>query len=1278
MDSRLQQRLEKVATRKRNLGLAKRLAVMWFSLAAMGAIALWLSRQQGWQTGPQIALALATAATLLTLWFGARALWRGTDLAVTARSIEDHYPTLNERLLAALHQQPHRADGSFGYLQKRLIDDTVAHDREHSWLRVVPSKRLAIAWSLNLPGFIAFLVVVASLTLLARQSPDNLATANSVGNNTQSEPIIVPGDTEVERGSNLIVTAQFAQQVPAQVAMQRRYLKSASSNNSEGAADNTQVPMRRALDDPLFAAYLTDIQTPLTYNVQYDGRRTREYSIKIFDYPAVVRTDVELVYPVYTKLEKKSIADTHRISAVVGSELTWLCHVNKPITRAWLVDEQEHELPLSVDENDSQLLRTTVTVADSRNWQVRLLDEAGRSNKVDVKLSLKALPNVAPTIKLATGDVRVSPIEEFLVSAKVTDDFGLERMGLSYQMAGEEPVEVDLTTSQDESSKKSSQLAQLIALEDLKAQPDQLMSYYVWVEDRDEQNQLRRISSDMFFAEVRPFDEIFREGETQSAEQQRQQQQQPAGGAGETEELLELQKQILAGTWNVLRKSGKSNLSEKSAEDVKVLAESQAAAFQLLAEKASAIDVPGAEELVATASQHMQNATERLKSASISQGSTDLKTALAAEQSAYQSLLKLQAKEFEVTQNQQQSGRPSRSARSRARQQQLDQLKLENRENRYENERLARTEEQPENGQLRQVQSRLRELAARQEDLNEQIRELQAALQAADDELARKEIEKRLERLREQQQQMLEDADELREQLDNQTSSEALAEAQNQMEQTRENLRQTSEALNQGQTSQALASGTRAEQELKELQDKVRQESANQFTETMRQMQSDAAVLESKQQELSEQLKSTEKQTTAGLRGSQHKGDLETVAAEQQARLKILLKEMRTAVESAEEPEPLLAQRLYDTFRKTEQQQTDRKLETTKQLLQRNLTPQAQQMAEQTKTDISQLREGIDQAAEAVLGNEVDSLRLALDQLQQLSRQVDQEVATAIGEPAAGSDTASDPSQNNPGQESAAENVQEASSTAQQNQSASNQSQQSQPGQSQPGQSQASQSQSSQGPSGQNSSAQDQPGQKQSEQSQSAQNQSTQNQSTQNQTGQSQSGQTPAGQGQPGASQSSGPPAGLRPDAQSGMRQDNQRSGSNRQNSGSEGGNFEQFSGERLSAPITGNGFRNWSDRLREVEELVSDPEMRGRATQIRQAARGMRSEVKKHAAEPQWELVKELVADPLRELQHQVSQELLRRASDKNSLVPIDRDPVPGQYSESVRRYYENLGSGR
>ena len=53
------------------------------------------------------------------------------------------------------------------------------------------------------------------------------------------------------------------------------------------------------------------------------------------------------------------------------------------------------------------------------------------------------------------------------------------------------------------------------------------------------------------------------------------------------------------------------------------------------------------------------------------------------------------------------------------------------------------------------------------------------------------------------------------------------------------------------------------------------------------------------------------------------------------------------------------------------------------------------------------------------------------------------------------------------------------------------------------------------------------------------------------------------------------------------------------------------------------------------------------------------------------------MVADPIRELRDRVAEEVRRRESP-DSLVPIDRDPVPPRFAEGVRRYYERLGSGR
>jgi hypothetical protein len=100
-------------------------------------------------------------------------------------------------------------------------------------------------------------------------------------------------------------------------------------------------------------------------------------------------------------------------------------------------------------------------------------------------------------------------------------------------------------------------------------------------------------------------------------------------------------------------------------------------------------------------------------------------------------------------------------------------------------------------------------------------------------------------------------------------------------------------------------------------------------------------------------------------------------------------------------------------------------------------------------------------------------------------------------------------------------------------------------------------------------------------------------------------------------------------------------------------------------------------DSLRDVEELVNDPELRAEAARIREAARSMRVEYKRHAKEPQWALVRKLIANPLDRLKEKIQEDLFRLSAEKNALVPVDRDPVPGVYQKQLDRYYENLGSG-
>ena len=91
-------------------------------------------------------------------------------------------------------------------------------------------------------------------------------------------------------------------------------------------------------------------------------------------------------------------------------------------------------------------------------------------------------------------------------------------------------------------------------LEKLGVEAEQAVAYFAWADDYGPDGQPRRTFSDMFFAEVRPFEEIFRadqSGGSEGGEQQGNQSGQ--GGANERVRLAELQKQIVIATWNLQR-----------------------------------------------------------------------------------------------------------------------------------------------------------------------------------------------------------------------------------------------------------------------------------------------------------------------------------------------------------------------------------------------------------------------------------------------------------------------------------------------------------------------------------------------------------------------------------------------------------------------------------------------------------------------------------------------------------------------------------------------------
>ena len=207
--------------------------------------------------------------------------------------------------------------------------------------------------------------------------------------------------------------------------------------------------MKQSLEDPIFGGRIPAVDEELAYRIRYGHQQSQEYRVTVFEYPALQTADAVLDFPDYTSLETKTVQDVRHVSAVEGTLLTLLCHLNKPVARATLEEDGGESLRLEPDPADPATCSITLPLTQSRRLRLQLEDDAGRTNKQPPEFVFTVTPNRRPTLELAfpSRDVEVSPIEELQLTARLWDDYALSRYGLTYQLGTGDEQEVTLGTS---------------------------------------------------------------------------------------------------------------------------------------------------------------------------------------------------------------------------------------------------------------------------------------------------------------------------------------------------------------------------------------------------------------------------------------------------------------------------------------------------------------------------------------------------------------------------------------------------------------------------------------------------------------------------------------------------------------------------------------------------------------------------------------------------------------------------------------------------------------
>ena len=1232
-DPRLKGETHEVAKRIRSTRLMRRQSRRWL-IAFTIALALLVSAYL------VSVLATLLIAGTLTIIVGTLLLNRSEsnrtplDYIAAAQAIESANPSLKQALSTAMEQGDYRR-GPLNFLQEKLIDEILDHNTINSWQQVGKEDYKNSLFR-NLAATLPIWALLIVALLVEPKQTELLRVVSSTASLTVS-----PGDTDAERGSTVVITARFeGESLPKDVELVTLFPDGNSTRNIMG----------QSLSDPVFVYSLRKVDSDLRYHVTFDGRESEAYKIEIFELPALIQADANLDFPDYTQIPDRFVEDTQRISAVVGTYLTYSFTTNKPIEVAKLVGRDGREVLLEAANPESTRFETSLIVEDSLRMALELSDEKGRKNPFPPDIRVEALPNKKPELSIAfpRGDQRVSPIEEIALEAEARDDFGLLDYGVAFSIGTEPPIY--LSSAEKNTLDLDSDFETILSLEEQSVEADDLLTWWAWADDYGPDGESRRSTSDLYFAEVRSLDEIFRENESGGGQGQQQQ-----GNQGE--ELIETQRQITIAIWK-LKQRGLSD--DSFIEDAKVINESQTEAVQELEALKERLDEEKAKTAAELAGSLMGNVLISLDTVIIDGVEDPLDKAASSAQGATQALLRIQPKEFNVSRSRQAGGGGGGQSRN---QRQLDQLDFRQEENRYETASQAQSLTSPEQKEQLQVLSKLSQLARRQEDINKRLQELQTAIAQAKDEEERERIRRELKRLEEEQQQMLADVDETRQRMDRLQSNENNREARQQLDQAREEMREIGESLRNEEISQALATGTRAQENLEDLKEDFRNETSSQFTEQLREARKTARDLAENQRNISEALENLDQEGGPRLDNSEDREEITERIVQQQERLDSLMRDLREVTEASEFSEQKLHRELYDLLREQSQSEIDDQLQMSSEMLSQGFVEQTQGMQPELQLSFDELQQNVEQAASSILGDEATSLRFAQEELDSLSRDLQADNGEQEGaRPGQEEDQRGyglqnlDSNEENPGQKIA--DAGEPGSSQQRRPENKQPSQQpsDQPGQQLGSGQEARQSLAQQPTESQGQQLDQYPGGEAGEQ-----------------------GQQPGQSGQSVAQQpnSNQPRQGQQPGSQGGGSPTGGRGG------GDGGGDIASALDDFLSefsrnpeneSPLTGRGFNDWAERLRTVEELVDQPDIRQRLSQAREEAERIRAEFRRHGSEPKWGVVNDGIIAPLKDARTWVAQELARY-EDPNALQPIDRDPVPRAYQESVRKYYESLG---
>jgi hypothetical protein len=622
--------------------------------------------------------------------------------------LEEHEPTLQGQVVSAVEFGCDDADTEPSVHSPRLIQRLVERAIEScaaiDYGRRVEQPRLA-----RTSGALVGVTLVSALVLLLRpgfigHSAAFLLTPWSTGLGDSPYHIaVVPGDATLPRGADLKVTAEL-QNFDAEIV--EIALRGGDVEQWE------RWPMTVDDDTGALTFLVFNVAEDTEYLIEAAGVRSSVFRVEVRDLPYVDRIDLKYHFPAYTGLEPQRHEDGGDIAALAGTRVVMTVVATMPVEGGTLVIDDRDTIPLELI--GDALLAGELEVRQEGLYHVVLPGPGGEGVVASPDYYIDVLEDQPPAVRFTKPgrDIKVTNIDEVFLEVEAEDDYGIDRVELVYSVNGGPERSVRLHGRRP---RKQVTAGHTFYLEEIELQPGDFLSYFARARDANAVGGRQLATTDIYFMEIRPFDQRYRQAESQGGQR--------GDGGPNVGELSTRQRQIVAATFKIVRDSNQY-ADEEIRENLATLALAQGRLreeVQTLVDRIQARRVVELDSTFQTVAEALPLAVREMESSEQRLGERKPQEALGPEQRALQYLQRAEAafRERMVTQggNQQGGGGQSASAEELA---DLFDLELDKLRNQYES--VDRGERQQANQQVDEVLEKLRELARRQQQENERMR----------------------------------------------------------------------------------------------------------------------------------------------------------------------------------------------------------------------------------------------------------------------------------------------------------------------------------------------------------------------------------------------------------------------------------------------------------------------------------------------------------------------------------------------------------------------------